>query len=82
MKIDVKLLCVDIPKDNSKGVLELPDGATVETAVERYALEYGLKIPVFEFKKSIFLINDTSARLGSELSGGDSLTIIRLLDGG
>lgn len=82
MEIQVKLLCVDIPPDKSRGAVLLPDIATVEQALERYADEYGIDIPVDTFKQSLFLINKTPASLESPLSDGDVLTVMRTLAGG
>jgi molybdopterin converting factor small subunit len=82
MKVHVRFFAVDIPYDLTGDTLDLPEGSTVETALEEIMKKYNLPIDEKYFKASAVLLNRLSATLKDNLHDQDELTILRHLEGG
>lgn len=82
MKIHVRFFAVDIPFNLASDILDLPEGSTVETALDECLKKYDLNIDAGYFKASALMLNRLSATLKDKLHDQDELTILRHLEGG
>ena len=81
MKILVKFYAVDIPDLKSKE-FELNDGAVVEDALDECLKLPEIRIDEDYFKASMVLRNGTRADLREALADGDTLSVLRTMEGG
>ena len=85
MKITVKYHIFDLPPGFSDAEFDLSDGAAVSDALEA-SLELikrrGATMDENELRTAIVIKSGKWAEPGDQLSDGDSLTIIRPMDGG
>lgn len=82
MKITIRLLCYDLPGENNSIEMDIPEGSSIERALELFAEQYTVKLPLEALKNSFFHLNSKVAALGTLLSAGDRLTVLRTMAGG
>lgn len=82
MKINVKFFAVDIPPELNHFSCELPEGAVVEDALDECLKLPQIKIEEDYFKSSTVHLNGKCLKLHSLLHDGDTITILRTLEGG
>ena len=82
MKVNLKIYDVGISDNLKNHVFELPDGATVETLAYECADVEVLPYSRDEIVGCTFLVSNSLAPLSKELSDGDSVILLRPMQGG
>lgn len=85
MIVLVKFHVFDLPPGFKDAELEIPDSATVNDVLDSCLIlfdERGVSMAESELRTAIIMINGRWADLSDTVSYGDTVTIIRPMDGG
>jgi molybdopterin converting factor small subunit len=85
MNILVKFYVFDLPPGFADAELNLPDGSTVREVLEACIQLFEkrqVSMDVNEFKTATVMVNGKWSDLRDPVSDGDTLSIIRPMDGG
>jgi molybdopterin converting factor small subunit len=85
MNVLVKFFVFDLPPGFADAKLNIPDGSTVGDVLDvclELFVQRKVSMDVNEFKTATVMINGRWSDLGDPVSDGDTLTIIRPMDGG
>jgi len=82
MKMAIRLLCYDLPGESNNIEMDIPDGSSIEEALEAFVEQQTVKLPLEALKNSFFHLNSKVAALRTPLSEGDQLTVLRTMGGG
>lgn len=84
MIIKMRLLCVEVPLDQTKETVEveLPNDAVVDQALAAYLKINDVGIDLEKMQQASLFVNREPAKTGTTLSDGDELLVVRTLAGG
>ncbi|NLO98088.1 MAG: MoaD/ThiS family protein [Peptococcaceae bacterium] len=85
MKVLVKFFVFDLPPDFADAELELPEGSVVNDVLEaclKLFEQRNVTMDVNELKTATVMVNDKWADVGDPIADGDTISIIRPMDGG
>lgn len=82
MKIVAKFSCKDLVGDIREGDYDVPDGSTVEDAINCIYAEANKEMTEGVRNSFIFLVDGVSAKWETELKDGDKLRVLYRLLGG
>ena len=82
MRVEAKFVFPENPGAQGSGAYDVPDGAAVSDLLEAGRAVYGDRIPKNPEDLLIFLRNGMPAQLGTRLSEGDRIHILRKIYGG
>lgn len=85
MKILVKFYVFDLPPGFADAALDIPEGSSVEDVLDtclELLKERQVTMDINEFKTATVMINGKWSDTGDQVFSGDTLTIIRPMDGG
>ena len=82
MHVTVRLVGTELPTEKKILPIELDDGDTVGTVLERAYPMFGDGMTLERMKKCAMLLNNKRAYLDDTLKEGDHIQILRTLEGG
>lgn len=85
MKILVKFFVFDLPPGFADAELVLPDGAAVTDVLDAcldLMAKRNVTMDISEFKTATVMVNGKWSDVGDPVSDGDTVSIIRPMDGG
>lgn len=82
MQVNVKIFAVDVPSALSNGVFYLPEGADIEDVLDQFLELVQINIEEDYFKSSMVLLNGYRSGLATKINDGDTITVLRTLEGG
>lgn len=85
MKILVKFYVFDLPPGFADAELTLPDGTVVTEVLDaclELMAERNVTMDISEFKTATVMVNGKWSDTGDPVSDGDTVSIIRPMDGG
>lgn len=84
MKVNIRLVCVEVPFEKSKEIseIEVPVGTSAAEALREFLQINDVGISLDQAKEASLFVNKQVAGLDTELNEGDILMVIRTLAGG
>jgi len=83
MQVTVRVVGTELPGTRKNHLIDLEDGATVETALEKVPSVLTTEtIHDLLSKKNVYLLNNKRARPSDLLSDGDHIHVLKTLGGG
>lgn len=82
MKVHLKIRSLDLGLSPSGSTIDVPDGATVEQAINSYLAADGRHLTNEQLRQSVILVNKTAARPEHVLQPEDELMLLQSLEGG
>lgn len=85
MKVLVKFFVFDLPPGFADAELDIPDGSAVQDVLDACLVlmkQRQVMMDINELKTATVMINNVWAQPDDPVSDGDTLTIIRPMDGG
>lgn len=82
MQVNIKIYAVDVPANLSDFISDIPEGSDIEALLDHILKVQKLNIEPDYFKASMVLLNSHRSELDTVVSDGDTVTILRTLEGG
>ncbi len=82
MKINVRLLCVQVPFGKGNGPLIISEDATIKNALDGLSKNHNIYFPSEQVDKLVFLVNNKVENMNYKLKDKDELLILHTLGGG